>query len=210
MTFCSRYRARAAVSSCVRQNTVKEPAFVFSKWRLLRKTSVEAHQLLNWRGKKKSKNRLLPGVSASGPTAASRGDEKREYFQHLPPFENSRFQALRESLPPAPDEDKQNAVKARRHRNALKTRRADGGLNALALRSARSPRRGPTRPQRSPTAYTGPSTPAAPIRPAPSAARPAPPRRARPPHPPPCSGAAVWGQPRCYGDARGALPLRDS
>lgn len=148
------------------------------------------------RQKKKSKNRLLPGVSASGPTAASRGDEKREYFQHLPPFENSRFQALRESLPPAPEEDKQNAVKARRHRNALKTRRADGGLNALALRSERSPRRGPTRPQRSPTAYTGPSTPAAPIRPAPSAARPAPPRpaaharhiRRRGPGPP-CGGS---------------------
>lgn len=105
-----------------------------------------------------------------------------------------------------------NRTQSRRGATATPLKRAGrtGGLNALALRSARSPRRGPTRPQRSPTAYTGPSTPAAPIRPAPSAARPAPPRSARPPHPPPCSGAAVWGQPRCYRDARGALPLRDS
>lgn len=91
-----------------------------------------------------------------------------------------------------------NRTQSRRGATATPLKRAGrtGGLNALALRSARSPRRGPTRPQRSPTAYTGPSTTAAPIRPAPSAARPAPPRpaaharhiRRRGPGPP-CGGS---------------------
>lgn len=86
-----------------------------------------------------------------------------------------------------------NRTQSRRGATATPLKRAGrtGGLNALALRSARSPRRGPTRPQRSPTAYTGPSTTAAPIRPAPSAARPAPPRSARPPAP---SAAVLRGR----------------